>query len=276
MLSTYSIAACDLERREWGVAVASKFLAVGALVAWAEPEVGAIATQAWIKTSYATEGLALLRSGLSAQEVLDRLVDEDDGRDRRQVGIVDDQGRGAAYTGAGCPDWAGGRTGSAYAIQGNILASEDVITAMAEAFEAAPERPLAERLLETLAVGDAAGGDRRGKQAAALYVVKRGGGYEGSDILIDLRVDDHPDPVAELRRLHGLHDLYFGETPQHEWLQADDALRAEVKDRLRRLGYASGNLSHDLETWAGIENLEERVRGVERLDPVVLDELRKR
>jgi uncharacterized Ntn-hydrolase superfamily protein len=126
-----------------------------------------------------------------------------------------------------------------------------------------------------LAAGQAAGGDRRGQQAAALLVTRRGGGYGGADVLVDLRVDDHPEPVAELERLYGLHQLYFGSTPDELWIATDAALEAELRDRLDRLGYRSGDLAADLDTWAGVENLEERVRGVERLDPVLLAELRK-
>jgi uncharacterized Ntn-hydrolase superfamily protein len=274
--STFSVVACDAGRGEWGVAVASRFLAVGALCAWAEPEVGAIATQSWIKASYGPDGLGLLARGASAAEALKQLLARDDGREQRQVGVVDSQGRTASYTGAACLDWAGHRAGASYAAQGNMLVSEDTLAALAEAFEASPGSPLAERLLGALAAAQDAGGDRRGQQAAALRVVRRGGGYLGADIVVDLRVDDHPQPVEELERLHALHQLYFGSTPADRWIRTDAALEAELRNRLGRLGYNSGNLAADLDTWAGVENLEERVRGVERLDPVVLAELRKR
>jgi uncharacterized Ntn-hydrolase superfamily protein len=273
--STFSIVACDLERREWGVAVASRFLAIGALSAWAEPEVGAIATQSWIKASYGAEGLRLLAQGTSAPEALERLLATDDGREQRQVGIVDRDGRTAAYTGGECVGWAGDRCGTSYAAQGNMLASADALRLLADTFEKTESRPLAERLLASLAAAQAAGGDRRGQQAAALRVVRRGGGYGGADALVDLRVDDHAEPVQELHRLFDLHQLYFGSTPDDEWLEVDSDLSAEVRRRLDRLGYASGDLGADLEAWAGVENLEERVRGAERLDPVVLTELRK-
>lgn len=273
--STFSIAACDLERAEWGVAVQSKFLAVGALCAWAEPEVGAVATQAWVNPSFGPDGLRLLREGLTARETVDRLIAEDNGRDRRQLGVVDGAGGAHAYTGAQCPEWAGSRTGPGYAAQGNILVSEATVNAMAASFQTLAGRPLAERLLESLKAGQAAGGDRRGQQAARLYVVKGGAGYGGGDILVDLRVDDHREPIQELERLLELHRLYFGQTPDREWLTVDDELRAELRDRLGALGYASGDLASDLETWAGIENLEERVRGVDRVDPVVLTQLRR-
>jgi uncharacterized Ntn-hydrolase superfamily protein len=273
--STFSLAACDAERGEWGVAVASRFLAVGALCAWAEPEVGAIATQSWIKASYGPDGLDLLARGASAPEALERLLAEDDGREQRQVGVVDGQGRAASYTGSACLGWAGDRTGASYAAQGNMLVSEATLATLAETFEAAPESPLAERLLAALGAGQCAGGDRRGQQAAALRVVRRGGGYLGADILVDLRVDDHARPVDELARLYGLHQLYFGSTPPEEWLVVDRALQGELRERLGRLGHASGDLAADLDRWAGVENLEERVRGIERIDPVVLGELRR-
>lgn len=274
LASTFSLAACDLDRREWGVAVASRFLAVGALSAWAEPE-AAVATQSWIKASYGPDGLALLATGASAGETLERLLADDDGREQRQVGIVDREGRTAAYTGSACLDWAGQRKGRGYTAQGNMLLSGETLAALAETFESIAPAPLAERLIAALAAGQAAGGDRRGRQAAALRVAQRGGGYLGANVAVDLRVDDHPAPVEELQRLYGLHQLYFGSTPESEWLPVDAELEAELRERLERLGYGSGDLLGDLETWAGVENLEERVRGVERLDPVVLAELRR-
>ena len=273
--STFSIVACDLGQRAWGVAVASRFLAIGALSAWAEPEVGAIATQSWIKASYGVEGLRFLSQGASAPEALRLLVEEDDGRDQRQAAMVDREGRTAVHTGSACLDWAGHRLGPSYAAQGNMLVSEATLTALAETFESRPSKPLAERLLAALAAAQAAGGDRRGQQAAALRVVKPGAGYLGADVLVDLRVDDHPEPVEELQRLYQLHQLYFGATPNVEWLRVDSELAAELRQRLDRLGYSGGDLGADLDTWAGVENLEERVRGVERLDPVVLEQLRK-
>jgi uncharacterized Ntn-hydrolase superfamily protein len=273
--STYSLVACDLERREWGVAVQSKFLAVGAGVPWAEAEVGALATQAYANLRYGPEGLALLRLGHPADEVVQRLAGADEGRDERQLGVVDRAGRAATFTGAACHEWAGGRTGRGYAAQGNILVSEATVGALAETFEATAGSPLADRLLAALAAAERAGGDRRGQQSAALLVVREGAGYGGgSDRLVDLRVDDHPEPIGELERLHGLHELYFGETPEARWLDVDEALAAEVRRRLDRLGFATGDLGADLAAWAGIENLEERVSGAARIDPVVLETLR--
>jgi uncharacterized Ntn-hydrolase superfamily protein len=276
VISTYSIAACDLEAREWGVAVQSRFLAVGAAVPAAEPEVGAIATQAWANLAYRPQGLALLREGYAADDVVRTLVGADEGREHRQVGVVDGHGRAATYTGSECLDWAGGTTGPGFAAQGNILVSTATVEALAAGFESSAGRPLAERLLECLAAAQAAGGDRRGQQSAALLVVRKDGGYAGtSDVAVDLRVDDHPRPVEELARLFRLHDLLFGETPDEEWLDVDAALAGELSERLAALGY-EGELPDALAAWAGTENLEERVRGADRIDPVVLAELRSR
>jgi uncharacterized Ntn-hydrolase superfamily protein len=273
--STFSICACDLERGEWGVAVQSKFLAVGSVVAWAEAEVGAIATQAYANPRFGPDGLALLREGQSARDVLEQLIDADEGAPDRQLGIVDVYGSAFTFTGARCFEWAGGRTGPSYAAQGNILVSEATVDALAETFEGSAG-PLAERLLSALAAGQAAGGDRRGQQSAALLVSRKEGGYAGmSDVAVDLRVDDHPTPIAELERLYGLHELYFGETPDEEWLTVDDSLRAELVERLATLGY-DGDLDTAFRAWTGTENLEDRTRGIARIDPVVLAELRKR
>jgi uncharacterized Ntn-hydrolase superfamily protein len=270
---TYSIAACDRDAGQWGVATQSKFLAVGSVVPWAEPGVGAIATQAHANPRYGPNGLQLLREGLSASDVVERLTAADHGREQRQLGVVDARGGAATYTGADCLDWAGGSTGPGWAAQGNILVSERTVAALGTAFDESEGRPLAERLLEALAAGQAAGGDRRGQQSAALLVVEADGGYGGlSDVLVDLRLDDHPEPVAELARLYGLHQALFGKTPRALWLEAD---LAELRERLARLGY-DGELDDAFRRWAGAENLEERVDGIERIDPVVLDELRRR
>jgi uncharacterized Ntn-hydrolase superfamily protein len=275
MISTYSIVACDLEAREWGVAVQSKFLAVGAAVPAAEPEVGALATQAWANLAYRPDGLSLLRQGYSADDVVRTLVGGDDGREHRQLGVVDAHGRAASYTGAGCHDWAGGTTGPGYAAQGNILVSAATVEGLASTFEGSTGEPLAERLLRCLAAAEAAGGDRRGRQAAALLVVRKDGGYGGtSDVAVDLRVDDHPQPVEELERIFRIHDLLFGSTPDEEWLDVDAELAAELSERLGALGYREPELADALAAWAGTENLEERVSGADRIDPVVLAQLR--
>jgi uncharacterized Ntn-hydrolase superfamily protein len=270
VVATYSIVACDLEAKQWGVAVQSKFLAVGSVVPWAEPEVGAIATQAYANPRYGPDGLKLLREGLSAEETVARLTAADEGRADRQVGVVDGEGRAATYTGEKCLDWAGGRTGPGYAAQGNILVGEETVAALAATFEANPQLPLVQRLLECLVAAQAAGGDRRGQQSASVLVVQRNGGYAAmSDVLVDLRVDDHKRPIQELRRIYGLHDRLFGISLREDWLPLEGKLRAEVDERLARLGYDS------LDAWAGVENLEERVDGEDAIDPVVLEALRE-
>jgi uncharacterized Ntn-hydrolase superfamily protein len=269
-IATYSICACDLDAGQWGVATQSKFLAVGSVVPWAAPHVGAIATQSYANPRYGPEGLELLREGFSAEEVVERLTAADGDRALRQLGIVDGEGRAATFSGAECHAWAGGRTGSGYAAQGNILVSGDTVDALAATFEATGGRPLAERLIDCLDAAEAAGGDSRGRQSAALLVVERDGGYASlSDTLVDLRVDDHADPLVELRRIHRLHDLLFGTTPRQDWIPVDDALRAELAERLARAGQPS------LAAWAGVENLEERVEGDDAIDPVVLERLRE-
>ena len=271
---TYSLAACDLEAGQWGVAVQSKFLAAGSLVPWAEANVGAIATQAFANPRYGPDGLALLREGLGAKEIVRRLTEADAERETRQLGVVDREGGAATYTGRACFDWAGGRTGPGYAAQGNILVSYATVDALAETFEAGAGRPLAERLLDCLSAAQAAGGDRRGQQAAALLVVEPEAGYGGlSDVAVDLRVDDHERPVEELRRLYGFHDAIFGKTRRSEWIPVDESLRRELGERLERLGYR-GEPAEALFAWAGNENLELRVDGIESIDPVILEQLR--
>ncbi len=250
---------------QWGVAVASKFLAVGAAVPAAQWDTGAIATQSFANLAYRPDGLRLLTEGRTAQQVLDTLTAADELREQRQAGIVDRTGGAATWTGSDCNPWAGGRTGDGWAAQGNILTGPEVVDALAETFQST-EGTLAERLTAALLAGDRAGGDRRGRQSAVLLVVSEAGGYGGgSDVLVDLRVDDHPDPVAELGRLLTLHDLYFGKPK--EVLPLEGALAQEVADRLGMLGYPT------LDDWAGVENYEERmVPG--GIDPVVLDQLR--
>ena len=270
LVATYSICACDLAAGQWAVATQSKFLAVGSVVPWAEPQVGAIATQSYANPRYGPDGLALLRDGLSAEEVVERLTAADEDREVRQLGVVDGEGRAATFTGSGCHAWAGGRTGDSYAVQGNILVSGATVDALAATFEATAGSPLVERLLDCLDAAEAAGGDSRGRQSAALLVVERDGGYAGlSDSLVDLRVDDHDDPLGELRRIYGIHEMLFGKTPRQEWIAVDDALRAELDELLGRAGHQT------LADWAGVENLEERVDGEDEVDPVVLARLRE-
>src|SRR3954447_4228142 len=275
VVATYSIAACDLDASQWGVATQSKFLGVGSVVPWPAPQIGAIATQSYANPRYGPDGLDLLRQGLSAQEVVQGLTAADEDREQRQLGIVDGQGRGATFTGSECMDWASGRTGPCYAAQGNILVSAETVDAIAETFERTAGAPLAERLLDCLDAAQAAGGDRRGQQSAAILVVERDGGYAGlSDSIVDLRVDEHERPLEELRRIYGLHQAIFGKTPAEDWLEGGDALAEELRERLSKLGF-EGELDASFNAWAGKENLEERVEGVERVDPVVLEELRR-
>ena len=265
---TFSIVARSSDGTQWGVAVASKFLAVGAAVPAARYGVGAIATQSYANLAYKQDGLHLLNRGLSAQQVVDKLTAADDLRDQRQVGIVDQDGGAATFTGDACNAWAGGRTGEGYAAQGNILTGPEVVDALAEAFEG-NAGPLAHRLYQSLLAADRAGGDRRGRQSAALYVVSENGGYGGgSDVLVDVRVDDHEDPVPELGRLLDLYDLYFGKPDPDTLLPLTGELLDEVQTRLGRLGYES------LDAWAGVENYEERIVK-DNIDPVVLEKLRE-
>ena len=253
-----------------GVAVASKFLAVGAMVPAARAGVGAVATQSYANLAYRADGLALLADGGTSRQVLDRLTAADEGRDQRQAGVVGTTGDGATFTGSACHVWAGGRAGDGYAVQGNILAGPEVVDAMEQAWLAGAAAGLAlpERLLATLAAGDETGGDRRGRQSAALLVVRPNGGYGGDDTEVDLRVDDHPTPVPELRRLLDLHRLYFGKPDPDTLLPLEGDVAAEVAQRLDALGYRT------LDDWAGVENYEERmVAG--HIDPLVLDKLRE-
>lgn len=272
---TFSLVARSADGERWGVAVASKFLAAGAVVPGVRAPLGAIATQSFANLRYLPDGFALLGDGRTAQETLDALVAADDGRAQRQAGIVDGQGRPATFTGEECLAWAGGVTGPGYAIQGNILTGPEVIVEMERAFLASdPEQPLALRLHAALLAGDRAGGDSRGRQSAAILVGGVGAGYGGgSDIAVDLRVDDHQDPVVELGRLLRMHDLVFGK-PAETW-----PVEGEVAERLRRaldsLGYVEPDLMDALEHAAGVENLEERlVPGA--VDPVVLSYLEER
>ena len=269
---TFSLVACDREAKQWGVVVASKFLAVGAVVPWARADVGAVATQAFANLTYGPDGLDLLAGGATAQETIERLTAADADFEQRQIGVVDAAGGSASFSGSGCFTWAGGRTGAGYAAQGNLLAGPQVVADLADTFEAT-EGPLVERMLAALAAGDAAGGDRRGRQSAAVIVRQTGGGYGGNnDLLIDLRVDDHPDPVTELQRLYAIQDLLFGRTPESDLIPLEQ-VQAEVSQLLDRVGYG-GELEAGLREWAGMENLEERLSDG-RIDPVVLRALRE-
>ncbi|HET9341468.1 MAG TPA: DUF1028 domain-containing protein [Candidatus Eremiobacteraceae bacterium] len=266
--STFSIVACDTDTSEVGVAVQSKFLSVGSAVPWAIGGVGAIATQAWANTTYGPRGLALLQEGKAPEEVIDWLTSSDEHRDERQLGIVDATGRSATYTGVHCMDWAGGIAGANFAAQGNILAGKGVVDGLASAFQQT-RGYLADRLIAALRAGQAAGGDRRGKQSAALYIAKPGGGYAGfNDRYVDLRVDDHPDPIEELARILELHKLYFFKAEPHDVLTIDASLKNEIDSLVARAGAKS------LVEFMHRENLENRVRDDDTVDKQTLGYLR--
>lgn len=281
---TFSIVAADPSAGECGVAVASKFLSAGAVVPWARGGVGAIATQSYANTGYGPGGLDLLANGVSPQAVIDRLTATDAGAAKRQLGIVDMKGGAATFTGGECFSWCGGLTGDHVAVQGNILVSAETVAAMRATFETT-SGTLAGRLLAALKAGDRAGGDRRGKQSAALLVVKPGGGYGGrNDRYLDLRVDDHSRPVDELERLTGLWRLYFEKPSDADLLVIDDRLAQELRRGLRRLGFDPGP---DSEPWGDralaaftafseMENLEDRLRPDGRTDRQVLAYFREK
>ena len=257
---TFSIVACDLEEQTWGVAVASKFPAVGAVVPWAQAGVGAVATQSFANTSFGPRGLAMLATGLSAEETLARLLEDDPDKDLRQVGLVDAKGSSATFTGSGCYAWAGGVSDKNYAIQGNILKSGRVVPAMEKAFLKATGS-LPQRLHTALLAGDRAGGDKRGRQSAAIYVVKPRGGYGGfTDRWIDYRVDDHADPVPRLGELLEMHELYFGKSKETERVE----IKGKVVEQLTSILAGAGYLKKDIKFKAafnefiGNENFEER------------------
>lgn len=281
---TFSLVARDPRTGDLGIAVQSKFLAVGMVVPWARAGVGAIATQSWANTSYGPRGLELLASGLSANAALDQLLMEDEGRATRQVGMIGPSGPPVTFTGEKCFDWAGGKTGEDYACQGNILVGEETVLAMARTFEQT-EGPLGRRLLVALAAGQQAGGDRRGQQSAALLVVRQNGGYGGfNDRMIDLRVDDHAQPIQELQRLLALHDLYLSAPDPQNILTIDQPLASELQRLLTLSGDYHGPVSGEYDeptrlafrAFSGRENLEERWFEDARLDRVVLDFLRRK
>ena len=276
-LRTFSIVAADPATGECGVAVASKFLSVGAVVPWARAGVGAVATQSFANTGYGPQGLDLLADGLEPDTVIQRLTSTDADKDKRQVGIVDMHGGSATYSGTACFPWFGGRTAEGVAVQGNILVSEKTVEDMLEAFRRTGGT-LAVRLLSALAAGDRAGGDSRGKQSAAILVVKPEGGYGGfNDRYVDLRVDDHASPVAELQRVYELWRLYFEKPPDDQLVAVDTGLATELREGLRRLGYDPGpGTAWDAQARAAFtaysekENLEERLRADGRTDRQVL------
>jgi uncharacterized Ntn-hydrolase superfamily protein len=257
---TFSIVAYDSQNQAWGVAVASKFPAVGAVVPWARANSGAVATQSFANTSYGPRGLVMMGNGLSAEETLAKLLADDPEKDSRQVGLVDAQGRAASFTGPGCFAWAGGRVGPGYACQGNILAGEQVVTELARGFlESKGDLPA--RLHAALLAADCAGGDRRGRQSAAIYVVKKGAGYAGfNDRWMDYRVDDHPDPVPRLGELIEMHRLYFGKSDEGQRVELTGEALDTMTDILKRQGYLNESISfrEAFRAFIGNENFEER------------------
>lgn len=283
IITTFSIVAADLASGDLGIAVASKFLACGAVVPWASAGAGAVATQSFANTAYGPDGIRMMRDGLSAQDALAKLLADDADRDLRQVGLVDARGGAAAHTGPGCHAWAGHHVGDGFACQGNILVGQETVDAMAAAFHAA-KGELSGRLVTALAAGDKAGGDKRGKQASAVYVVRPKGGYGGmNDVLVDLRVDDHPEPVTELRRLLELRDLYFGTSPASERLKIEGAVLVDLKRLMTSRGFYRGDASGPwdeatekaLDAFIASENFEERVDLKQRtIDGPVLKHLR--
>lgn len=283
IIATFSIVAFDPATGDLGVAVTSKFPAVGNGVPWAKAGVGAVATQAAANLSFGEEGLALMAGGASAGAALAKVLAADAQREERQVGMVDAKGGAATHTGKNCFPWAGGKTGKNYAVQGNILVSAATVDAMARAFEGSTG-DLPDRLVTALEAGQAAGGDKRGRESAALLVVRKGAGYGGKgDRWVDLRVDDNPDPVVELRRLLGVHHLYFGRTDRSRVHKIDAPLAEELQRMLIRRGFYRGQVSgrYDaatrkaLEDYMGWENLEERIQKDDTLDDVVLRYIRE-
>jgi uncharacterized Ntn-hydrolase superfamily protein len=302
---TFSIVAHDPETGDLGVAVASKFLAVGSVVPWARAGVGAAATQAWANVSYGADGLDLVESGIEPAAVIERLTDADEGRIHRQLGMVDATGRSATYTGSGCFPWAGGRAVEGLAAQGNILSGPQVVDALVDTFQASAGT-LTDRLLAALLAADRAGGDARGRESAAILIVRADAGYNGgNDRWIDLRVDDHPDPVPELGRLYGVWRLLSEPPDPADLVPIDDALATEVQARLARAGWGPGRADPvaavirvataesrrvgearpatdawttewdaELLAWMGFANLEERAAALGWIDPQVLRELR--
>lgn len=277
---TFSIVGYDPQTKELGVAVASKFLAVGAVVPFAKAGVGAIATQSWANLDYGKHGLELLEKGLSPQQVLEKLIQSDDKSASRQVGIIDAKGRSATFTGEDCFNWAGGSAGDLFTAQGNILVDQHTVEAMESTF-LQTQGSLAERLLSALLAGDSAGGDSRGKQSAALLIVKENGSYGGyNDRYIDLRVDDHEEPVQELTRLLKLHKLYFEPTLPEDVVEVQGFLAKELQELLYENGHLQRELSeHDdllnaIESYHLIENFDERVQPRGMIDQKVVEYMR--
>ncbi|MBT2643565.1 DUF1028 domain-containing protein [Bacillus sp. ISL-41] len=274
---TFSIVGYDNQEKEWGIAVQSKFLGVGAVVPFAKAGVGALATQSYANTAYGPQALELMAQGKSAEEVMELITKDDPDKEMRQVGLIDAEGNGATFTGTYCYDWAGGMTGKHFAAQGNILVDENTVKAMADTFEST-EGSLAHRLLQALNAGQQAGGDSRGQQSAALLVVKEKGGYGGyNDRYIDLRVDDHPEPITELIRIYGLQQLYFAKAKHENIVVVDGEVKATVVQHLKRLDYLKADPDDDeelhkaLTAYIHTENFEEREQEKGKIDLEVLD-----
>jgi uncharacterized Ntn-hydrolase superfamily protein len=279
MIMTFSIIACDLEESAWGVAVASKFPAVGAVVPWAQAGVGAVATQSFANTSFGPRGLALMATGLSAQETLDRLLEDDPDKELRQVGLVDAKGGSTTFSGTGCFAWAGGVSGQGYAIQGNILASGKVVPAMEKAF-LKTKGSLPTRLQAALLAGDRAGGDKRGRQSAAIYVAKPKAGYGGYlDRWLDYRVDDHEDPVPRLGELLEMHELCFGKSTEADRVEIKGTVQEQITEILTQQGYLKNGkeFTDAFNEFIGNENFEERADSETKwIDAPVLKYLTKK
>ncbi|VEF46333.1 Family of uncharacterised function (DUF1028) [Bacillus freudenreichii] len=276
-VNTFSIVGFDPMTGELGVAVASKFLAVGSIVPWAKAGVGAVATQSWANPLYGSEGLELMKSGKTAEETVKILTENDEQKTFRQVGIVDANGGSATFSGNECYEWAGGIAGENFACQGNILTGSEVVEAMAEAFQSS-DGDLATRLLKALASGEKAGGDRRGKQSASLLIVKEKGGYGGvTDRYLDLRVDDHEEPINELLRLFNLHQLYFKKSEPVDILMVEGNLKDELAEALYDLSFLKMESPTDeqlldaLQDFHLIENFDERVQERGKVDKKVVD-----
>lgn len=257
---TFSIVACDLKEQTWGVAVASKFPAVGAVVPYAQAGIGVVATQSFANTSFGPRGLELMANGSTAKQALNQLLKDDPDKELRQLGLVDAKGGSATFTGSGCFAWAGGLAGKGYAIQGNILSGSKVVPAMEKAF-LKTKGNLPKRLHAALLAGDRAGGDKRGRQSAAIYVVKPNGGYGGYlDRWLDYRVDDHKDPVPRLAELLDMHELYFGKSPESEHLPIKGRVLNHLTTILKQQGYLKNDKDFitAFNEFIGNENFEER------------------
>lgn len=277
---TFSIVGYDPKEKEWGIAVQSKFLGVGAVVPFAKAGVGAVATQSYANTAYGPEALQLFSEGKSAEEVIEIITSRDEHKDLRQVGVIDANGNSATFTGEKCYDWAGGIAGEHFAAQGNILVDEQTVQAMADTFQAT-SGTLAERLLKALDAGQRAGGDSRGQQSAALLVVKEAGGYGGyNDRLIDLRVDDHPEPIKELIRVFGLQQLYFAPPKQERIAVIEGDVKDDLVESLRVHGYLKEFVDEDslldaLTRYIHTENFEARELERGKIDLDVLDFMKR-